>query len=53
MSIFFVELCLNIHIDMSFLKEYQSFDDLEIEVANTPDNLMFFNHIVINFMKIR
>lgn len=27
MSIFFMEPCLKIHIDLSFLKEYKSFDD--------------------------
>ena len=45
MSIFFIELCLKIYIDISFLKKYQSFDDFLKEITNQPDEVdVFYLH---------
>lgn len=34
-----MEPCLKIHIDLSFLKEYKSFDDLKIKIPDLPDEV--------------
>lgn len=42
MSIFFIKPYLKIHIDISFLKEYQSFDDLKIKIPDLPDEVYVY-----------